>query len=317
MTLTLEQIKSITFGAVEITEKNSSIRFQKCTKKQIDAFTALSATLGERTKATTGVRLDFHTSSKSFSLTASSGSKFDLYIDGTLTEHYRFGNTDEAHTIAVPLTPKAGTDSTRVTLYFPSHDRPAVVNSVVLDDGATLIPHKFDRKILFIGDSITQGWNTKYDSLSYAIRLSRMLNADSVINGIGGAYFDPSTFDSIPFDPDTVIVAYGTNDFSYRSTLTSLRENTSAFLAKVAKEYSGKKIYAISPIPRGDSDTVKPMGSFSECRQVEIEEIERSGITHVDGYSLISYNPDLYADAVHPNDLGFSVIAEKLVELIL
>jgi len=322
MKLTLDQIKRITFGAVSVREKDSRFFFAKCTDRQIEAFSRLSAVLGERAMATTGVRFDFHTNSESFSFHASSGYKFDLYINGVLSRQYLLGGTrvNAKYSADVSLSDHHTKDSTdvRVTLYFPAHNSPAVIDSVSLDDGAYIRPHSFDRRILFIGDSITQGWNAKYDSFSYANRVSRMLNADSVINGVGGAYFDPTVFDSVPFDPDTVIVAYGTNDFAHRKSLESLRENVSGFLSLVAREYldRGKNVYAISPIPRGDGELVRGMGSFDDCRRVICEEIARYGITHIDGYSLLPYSEDLYADCLHPNDLGFALYAENLVGFI-
>lgn len=313
MKLSFEEIKNITFGALEINETDSGMRFHKCTKKQEEAFLSLSPVLGQRALSTTGIRLDFHTDSDSFGFYAPSGKKFDLYADGLLYRQYILG---EERTVTADLSKVKRKRDVRITLYFPAHDLPCVLGGVELDDRSYVTPQRFDRKMLFIGDSITQGWNSKYDSFSYANRVSRFFNAESVINGIGGAYFDPSVFDRVPFDPDTVIIAYGTNDFSVRKTKEELREKVSAFLSLAADEYvrGGKRVYAISPIPRGDIDAVKPMGSFFDCRDIIIEEIERYGIRHIDGMSLLPYSEDLFADALHPNDLGFAQYAESLIK---
>ena len=92
-------------------------------------------------------------------------------------------------------------------------------------------------KFLFIGDSITQGYDSKQDSMSYAWRVSRMLNADSIIHGIGGGYYHESIVDSIDFDPDTVVLAFGTNDFGHYDTYDELRYHASAFFSLITKEY--------------------------------------------------------------------------------
>ena len=89
--------------------------------------------------------------------------------------------------------------------------------------------------MLFIGDSITQGWNSYYDTLSYAWRVSLYFNANSIINGIGGAFYEPQTFDVPDFDPDTVIVALGTNDFSKFKTTDEMLEEF-AYLGKAKAE---------------------------------------------------------------------------------
>ena len=200
-----------------------------------------------------------------------------------------------------------------MTLYLPSHGTGGVLSYVELDDGARITPHRFDRKMLFVGDSITQGWDSTYDSLSYAYRVSRYFNAESVIQGIGGAYYHESTFDRLPFDPDIVLVAYGTNDFGHYKTLEELRAHVSAHLSLLAREYTGKKCFALSPIWRDHRDG-KAMGSFADCRRVIIEEIERVGWIHIDGLTLVPPMPAFFKDEyLHPHDNGFSLYAENLI----
>ena len=48
----------------------------------------------------------------------------------------------------------------RITLYLPNHNEGARLESVEIDDGAIIEQHEFDHKILFVGDSITQGWDS-------------------------------------------------------------------------------------------------------------------------------------------------------------
>lgn len=202
MRLSFEEVKSITFGFVHSFEDANGMHFAKCTDKQVAAFGSFWEGLGNNAKATTGIRLDFHTSSKHFAFGAASGRRFELYINGTFREIYKAQDGESAE-FSYDIN-EAGEEN-RVTLYFPAHDTPGVLSYVELDDGATVVPHKFDCKIFFIGDSITQGWNSTYDSLSYANRVSDFFNADSVIQGVGGAFFHPSIFDeAIDYDPDSL-----------------------------------------------------------------------------------------------------------------
>ena len=312
MRLTNEQIRSISFGAVHVTEDNDGLHFYKCTQKQIEAWKTHSQSLLTNSSTSTGVCLDFHTDSQSFAFRASSGRKFEIYVDGLLREQFILNEEREGR---VPLSDPLGNkkDSYRVTLYFPSHDIHGALEWVELDDGATFTPHSFDRKWLFIGDSITQGWASDFDSLSYALRVARFFNAECVIQGTGGAYFAEDTFDSIEFDPDIVSIAYGTNDFGHYKTLDDLREHTRAHLSLIANEYKGKKLFCISPIWRGHRDG-KAMGSFEQCRAVVIEEAERLGFIHIDGLALVPPLPVFYQDGyLHPNDNGFSIYAENLI----
>lgn len=312
MTLTFEQIRQITVGAVRMEECDDGIHFYKCTQKQIDAWTRENKTLGERAAGSTGVRLDFHTTSQSMTFRVSRGFKFELYVNDLLRAQYKMSETPEVTValddpLANPLAEK------RVTLYFPSHDCGGVLQSLELDDGATVTPHKFDLKMLFIGDSITQGWASDFDSLSYAYRTSRFFNAESVIQGIGGAYYCEDTFDHINFDPDAVLVAYGTNDFGHYKTLDELRGHVAAHLGLLREEYRDKKFFVISPIWRDQRDG-KAMGSFEECRAVVAKEAQKLGLCHIDGLTLVPPMPVFFQDEyLHPNDNGFSLYAENLI----
>ena len=316
MRLTLEQIRSVTTGSLRTEQKEDGIRFFKCTQKQIDAWHRRSDFLGVGAETTTGVRLDFHTTSKSIAFRASQGNKFELFVDGLLRKQFLM-NAAENRTVSYPLTDPLGDskESVRVTLHLPSHEV-GILDWIELDDGAALTPHVFDCKMLFIGDSITQGWQSEFDTNSYAYRVSRHFNANSVIQGIGGAYYCTDTFDALPFDPDTVIVAYGTNDFGFYKTTDEMRTQAAAYLSLVANEYAGKRIFVISPIWRGTQSMI--MGSFAQCRTVVKEESERLGLFHVDGLSLLPPLPTMYvSDLLHPNDLGFASFAENFIPQLL
>ena len=309
MKLSTEQIKAITVGAVSITEQDNGLYFSKCTEKQVAAWYNFSEVLGQRAKTTTGIRLDFHTNSQNVFLKVSGG-KFDVYVDNLLRWHYKAVTSTE---ISLSLCDTLGDKRSeyRVTVYFPSHSI-GVLEEIGLDDGAYAIKHTFERKMLFIGDSITQGWNADYDSLSYAYRVSRLFDAESVIQGIGGAFYHESTFDSIDFQPDAVVVAYGTNDFSRYASLEEFRGHVYAHLALIADEYAGKQIFVLSPIWR-DKLEIKPMGSFAECRQAVADGAEKYGLVHIDGLSLVPPFTELFADGhLHPNDAGFAYYGENL-----
>ena len=316
MRLTYEQICAVTFGAVKIDQKENGVHFFKCTQKQIDAWYRESETLGQRAETTTGVRLDFHTNSKNIAFCPEMGNKFELFVDGILRKQFKINECDGG-VARFSLTDPLGKekDFVRVTLHMPSHEIGSLA-WVELDDGATLVPHGFDTKMLFIGDSITQGWQSMTDTYSYAYRVSSFFNAESVIQGIGGAYFNENSFDSLPFDPDTVIVAYGTNDFGHYKTQDEMRSHVRVHLTLIAKEYAGKRIFVISPIWRGVQQ--KAMGTFAECRAIVAEEAERLGLRHIDGLSLVPPLPELFPnDLLHPNELGFSFYAENLIAQIL
>jgi hypothetical protein len=316
MKLSFEAVKNITFGSIRSFEDADGMHFAKCTEKQVAAWKEFSDFLGTGAAATTGVRLDFHTNSKRFAFKPSSGRRFELYVNGTFREVFLRNDEDDVEFSFVINEP---TEESRITLYFPSHDVPGVLSYVELDDGATLCPHKFDMKFFFIGDSITQGWNSHYDSLSYANRVSDFFNAESVIQGVGGAFFHENIFDpSIDFDPDVALVAFGTNDWGRFESIDELIEHTSKFLDAFADRFAGKKLFGISPIWRGNpSDEIRKTGYFKDVCEAVKNQIKAHGITLIEGEYLTPHMPDFYSDQyLHPNGLGFGIYAENLCKAL-
>ena len=312
MKLTYEQIKQITTGAVRTEVCEDGIHFYKCTEKQIAAWTEKNKELGMRAAGTTGVCLDFHTNSQNLTFTVAQGKKFELYINNLLRAQFLI---QDQNPISIPLCDPLGhsLEECRVTLVFPSHDVGGVLSSLELDDGATVTPHTYDLNLLFIGDSITQGWASMYDSLSYAWRVTRHFNAHAINQGIGGAYFHEDCFDRIDFHPDVVLVAYGTNDFGRYKTYDEFRAHTSAHLKLITDEYRDAQIFVLSPIWRDKRDG-KSMGTFEGCRAIVQQEAEALGLIHIDGLDLVPPIPTFFGDAyLHPNDEGFSLYAENLI----
>lgn len=312
MKLTFEQIKSVTVGSLKTEERDGGFRFSKHTDSQLDAWKRKSDSLFSNASANTGVRLDFHTNSQNLAFKVLAGQKFEVKLEGLSVACYKLNSGDSVElSLAEALGIKK--DEYRVTLLLPSHGVPAVLEYVELDDGAYVYPHDFDMKILFVGDSITQGWESSRDSFSYAYRVSDFFNAESIIQGTGGAYFNEESFERIDFDPDVVVVAYGTNDFGHYKSYDELRFHCEAHLSLIAKEYKEKKIFVISPLWRGGVQE-KAMGSFAGCRSVIIETVAKLGLTHIDGLTLVPPQPELFADGyLHPNDNGFSLYAENLI----
>ena len=104
MKLTFEEIKSITVGAVNMREEENGIHFYKCTDKQNEAWDKLSETLGLRARTTTGVRLDFVTTSQKLTMKATGG-KFEIYVDDLLrTQHVLNGFTEITEEFSLLIT---------------------------------------------------------------------------------------------------------------------------------------------------------------------------------------------------------------------
>ena len=311
MFLTYEQIKKITVGAVYTENTDEGMQFYKYLPEMITAWSARSAEFEPRVKTTTGIRLDFHTNSKHLNLEIESPAKFEVYVNGLL---HRFIKDETSLSMDIDVAYGRSLDDARITIYFPAHKR-GKLKSLELDDGAYVRPHKFDRSILFLGDSITQGWDTQFDSLSFANKVSRHFNADSVVQGVGGACFFPEHLEKLQKDFDWVVIAYGTNDFDKRKEFDEFYSYMSEYMSKLSELYGDKKMFVISPIWRRLS---KPEAQerFEIYRKAIAAEAEKYGFVHVDGALLVPPVAELYTDGLHPNDIGFSIYAENLIRIM-
>ena len=195
MRLNLETVRSITCGAEEVFEKDGGIWFYRFTSPEFLAYDRLgNPPRYKRLFTTAGVRLAFRTSSTSlsFSYELSPGSTpevnlqfFDLYIDGALSRHFGTESMDDkSGRVEIQL----GEGYKDVELNFPWSAN-AVLFDITVDDGAEIIPLKRKKTMIAYGDSITHGYSVRYPSLSYAMQLARMLDADIVNKGIGGDTF--------------------------------------------------------------------------------------------------------------------------------
>ncbi len=310
--LSFEEIKAISVGSIRFTESAGVLSFYKSTEAQITAWGGYNADLKTRSETTTGVRLDFETDSSSFYFeTPTTSVKFELYINGEKSQDL---TGKSAHFIELDT---SANDTNRVTLIFPSHNI-GKISTVQFDGGATVTRHQFDKKILFIGDSITQGYNSGVDSVSYAHIVTRHFNADSVIQGVGGAaYSHINALSAIPYDPDVVIVALGCNDWNNNSNATDYRNRVTTYLNKIDQLYGDKTVIVISPIPRLDetSSATLPLAS---ARNIISQEASSRGFVHVNGGDLVPANATYYAtnDTYHPNAKGFEEYAKNLIPLI-
>lgn len=326
MYLTFEQIKEITKGATRVEEDHGAYRFYRFTEAQTEVYrkaAELDPTKNHfytKTHATSGVRLAFCTDSRSlrfdFEILSGGSSRtfagFDLYQDGLMTGH---SNVEHTHIKSGHIDFPLSEGEKTVELYLP-WSAITMLKNVELDDGAKVKSALRGRTMICFGDSITQGYDAAYPSMSYACRIARLLDADEVNKGIGGEIFNPPLSaqpDSVT--PDLITVAYGTNDWS-KCTREELFQNAKTFYTNLSHLYPTVPIFAITPICRlSGNRSNTPFGS--PCINVDavIQEACEglANVTPINGWRLTPGVKDFYADQwLHPNDLGFGVYAANL-----
>lgn len=306
--VSFEQIRSVTTGALRIWEEEGRVCFSKLSHAQVESILAAVPTINPSAVATTGVRLDFYTDAACVEYVTATTGRYELAVDDLLTPVV----CAEAGQPIIYSLPQDGQEH-RVTLYLPSHGEPGGLWRVSLSEGASLRRAKYDRKFLFLGDSITQGWHSELDSLSYAYQVSHHFNAESVIQGIGGETYQPYNLAPMEFDPDVIFVAYGTNDANQRGSLEEVRTNCAAYLDKLAGLFPGVPVYVITPPWRLDIDTPRPWGRMELVSEVIAAVAREHGLTVLDASAMIPHDPRFFTDAVHPNDLGFCLYAHALI----
>lgn len=318
MVLQLETIKQITFGALRIEQQEGYFRFFRFTPGQEKILEERG--FSPRQYATAGIRLDFycHSGVVSFDFKAFPGSGREYYaidglIDGVNTVHYyREKNRDEGHFV-LPV-PERNGQPVRVTVYFPNVSGIAVKNLTVPEGG--IGPAEKRRKLLALGDSITQGYDARHPQLSYGNLLADALQTVMVNQGIGGDVFCERNIEALPgFLPEIVTVAYGTNDWARGETDVFARAGR--YFKKLRELYPAASVFAVLPIWRAGEEKEKAGGTLARVREDIRTAAEGNGAAAIETASFMPQTPDYYYDGgLHPNDLGFLFYGRALAKEI-
>ena len=328
MQLNTERLKPLLKGVLTVSEEDGWLRLYRFTEKQGNYyFEKTPDTFYPKTFAAAGMKLECVTDADEISFDfrvfpASSRAFYsvDLYIDGVFCdEHYVMNSRREKSGKVVFALPEG---AHRLTVYFPNLMRMDIAG-VRLTGASFADPVPSKMKILCLGDSITQGYDAYHSSLSYVNRLSEVLDAEVLDQAIGGEIFDAKILDEeLPFEPDLVLVAYGTNDWAVQPDRETFLTAAETFFGKIKRIYSDKKLVYISPIWRGDyqrpfgnQDT--NVGPFEESVAALQALARENGLLVVDGAPLTPHISDFFADQIlHPNDLGFGFYAENLLRAL-
>ena len=320
MDLNLSQLQAITLGALNIRQEADGFHFDRMTPTQVINFTQAEEEFGPKCEVSSGVRLDFYTDSPILALRWHNAELvcgrtfcyFDVLVDGQLLVHS--GTMDCTAEPAGDFCVALPEGMHRVQVFFPGLNK-MVVAAVTLADGATVMPHRCAKRILFHGDSITQGYDAIFPSGSYANLLARHYDAEILNQAIGGAMFDPAVVQPVGAF-DFVVVGYGTNDWS-KKNFADFTADAAAFMARLSVIYGNLPVFVILPIWRGDTDRTDTAGDFMECRALLGRFAASQGFHVVDDYDLVPHDPRLFGDGyLHPTNAGFQLYAQRLIEVI-
>ena len=324
MKLTLDDVKRITAGALEITEESGEFTFHRFEAGARKHYNAASTGFCLKSKASSSIRLDFITNSDKFDtdFSVNYGSSrtyyyFDVCIDGIIRKHLgeEVAWIKKGH-ISLKISDYiADGKEHRITLWLPNLAA-AKLSNIEIDDGATLTPIEYKKKFLCFGDSITQGYDAAFASKSYVNRITSHFDAYTVNQAIGGERFVPEILlENTAYKPDVVTVAYGTNDWS--GTVKSyFHPRCEEFFEKASRIYPDALKFAILPLWRADARSGKQKyeGSLDEACAFIAETASKYGFRIIDGRPFMPQSPEFFWDGrLHPNDLGFAEYAAGVI----
>ena len=321
MRLSLEQIKVAAHGALSVREEDGFFVLERMSEQVWNTYAPNQYQIRE-CHTTAGTRLEFYTDSDyiAFGYRAHKGTNrsfyfFDVLVDGILRAHlgelkYDFRKGD--FRVELPE------GCHKVSLYMPNTTR-ADLAYVELSNGASFESFKKEMKLLCLGDSITQGYDAEYPSLSYANQLADKFGAEMLNHALAGDHFRIKRVTRLEeFIPDVITMAYGTNDMTsdcYETFTTEM----AGYIKKLSETYPESKIFVITPLWRLDKDKSTCGMTYEEgCALIAQEAGKYSNMTVIDGMALTPHVPEFYRDLyLHPNDLGFMIYAKNLYSEII
>jgi len=209
------------------------------------------------------------------------------------------------------------------------------------------------KKIVFLGDSITQGAGATNEENVYLEVCAKKLGAKAVNFGVGGTRIAPQITPSaeafcdeyfllrakkMDKDADLVVVFGGTNDFGHGDAPfgrigdkdpATFCGAYDALIEYLMATYGKEKLIIVYPLRRrnetatnGDGSKAEGSKPLAEYHDAEKAIAEKCGLKSVDFWNDGDLNPNTpdgnenFADGLHPNDVGHRLLGEKLAEAI-
>ncbi len=307
MKLTNEQLKTIYYGAYRFSEtEDGYLQSFQYTEEQTKYFEKASDFWFPRCTASSVKTLEFITTARKVSFEykvvwIGSKDSLELAIDGLLTQIWYVDNMGDEGTITFEL--PEGEKS--VTVYLPS-DATIWLRNFEID--GEFRPASKGEKVLWMGDSITQGFGPLRSAHTYVSAAKRLLNYDVLNQGIGGYVYDKNVLMEMEgYHPDKIIVSLGTNQFG-----TESMKDIEEYYQRLMEIYKDTPVLCITPIWRGDVPDGEPT-LIKFCQGVKEIAEKYPNVTVVDGFKLVPHLPEYYLDKLHPNCLGGEIYGRNLV----
>ena len=184
------------------------------------------------------------------------------------------------------------------------------------------LPKKDERRVVFMGDSITEEWSYLYPEY--------FTEKGYINRGIGGQTtpqmlirFKP---DVVDLKPEIVVILAGTNDIAGNTGPSKAKMITDNIfsMAEIAKAYQMKVVLSsILPVYEYDwaSEIKDPPSTIQAANDALKQYASDQGLIYLDYFSSMvnerqGLNSDYTSDGVHPNESGY-ILMSSLAEEVL
>lgn len=311
MRITNEELKKFYRGAYQFEEtREGYLKAFQYSKPQMEYFRKAFDFWYERSDASSAKTIEFITEATELSfdykiIWKGSEDSFELWIDGLASEILYVKNMENEGTIVFKM--PAGK---KQAVIYLACDATVLIKNFEAD--GELYTVKKNEKVLWLGDSITQGFGPLRSACTYVSVANRILNYDIINQGIGGYVYDKNSLMKMEaYMPDKIIVALGTNQFGVE-TMKDVEEYYETLISIYGKAIP---VLCISPVWRGDCpDEMETFHSF--CDKVKTIASAYPNVRVVDGRNLVPHCSEYYLDNLHPNCLGTEFYGRTLADLL-
>ncbi len=310
MKLTNEQLKTIYHGVLHFKEtEDGYLQSFQYSDKQMEYFKGAFDFWYDRCMASSAKTLEFTTSATNFSfdykiIWMGSPDSIELAVDGLITKIYYVKDLEKEGTLSFEL-PEG---EKQVTVYLPA-DATILLRNFEID--GEFAPVQKSATVLWMGDSITQGFGPLRSAETYVSVANRLLNYEVLNQGIGGYVYDKNVLMKMEgYTPEKIIISLGTNQYG-----TESMKGIEEYYEILHEIYGDTPVLCITPIWRGDNmEGVPTLAKF--CKAIEKICEKYPNITVVEGFKLVPHLSEYFLDNLHPNCLGCEVYGRNLVQAI-
>ena len=309
--MTNQELQRIYFGAYSFRETEDGwLQAFQYSDAQMEYFRTAFDFWYDRCMATSAKTLEMTTNAQTVSfeykfIWVGSQDSFELAVNGLISEIRYVRDLPKEGKLTWTL-PEGEKD---IIIYLPADATVLIRNCSI--DGA-FSPARKNDKVLWLGDSITQGYGPLRSAQTYVSVANRLLNDDIINQGIGGYVYDKKSLMKMNgYTPDKIIVALGTNQFGCE-TMKDVEEYYETLIGLYGEKIP---VLCVTPLWRGDvPDGLPVLTRF--CRNVKEIAGRYPNVKIVDGFSLVPHLPEYFLDNLHPNVLGAETYGRNLVEEI-